>query len=122
MNVVVVEVLPDKSVVEFTDDDGYIQRRVIPQGLFAISRKGPVAIPDEVVMLGLEYSNVDLVSTLGEELPHVRVRDLEDRLRRAGLWTRQDYVDKPGVVSGVWQGVRGADTTTILNAAMRGVK
>ena len=122
MNVTIIEILPDRSTIEYVDNDGYVQRRVIPQGLFTLTRKGPVNLPDEVIWLGMEYSNVDLTSVLGEELPAIRVRDLEDQLRRAGLWTQQDYQRKPGIVNGVWQRNRGVDTTIILNAAVRGVK
>src|SRR3990167_2883557 len=99
MNVTIIEILPDRSTIEYVDNDGYVQRRVIPQGLFTLTRKGPVNLPDEVIWLGMEYSNVDLTSVLGEELPAIRVRDLEDQLRRAGLWTQQDYQRKPGIVN-----------------------
>lgn len=121
MQVNVIEVLPKYSLVEYDDIEGYIQRRLIPQGLYRISRRGPAFIPDEVLMMSMDYSNVDLVSVLGEELTPIRVRDLQDALRRAGLWTQKDYNEKSNVVSGVWQRLRGVDVTAILNAAFRSI-
>lgn len=122
MNVNVIEILPQYSVVEFTDELGFIQRRILPQGLHPLSTRGPATISEEVLWMGLEYSNVDLVSVLGEVLPAIRVRDLEDRLRRAGLWTQQDYQTHSDVVNGVWQKTRGVDVTRIVNAALSGLK
>lgn len=115
----VIDVYPDHSLIEFEDQYGFIQRRLIPQGLQQIVKRGPAILPDDVVALGLEYSNVDLIAVLGEELPPIRVRDLEDQLRRAGLWTQQDYKDKSNAISGVWQRIRGMDVTTIANAAFK---
>ena len=114
----VIEILPGHSLVEYEDDAGYVQRRLIPQGLCRIVARGPATLSAEILSLGMEYSNVDLVQVLGEELPSIRVRDLEDHLRRAGLWTQQDYQEKTSIVNGVWQKLRGVDVTTIVNAAL----
>lgn len=119
MQVTVVEVLPDHSIIEYEDADGYIQRRIIHQGLMRIIKKGPANLPDDVLSLGMEYSNVDLVQALGEELPPIRVQELQDRLRRAGLWTQKDYEANLSAVNGVWQRLRGVDATLISNAALR---
>ncbi|MHA2136334.1 MAG: hypothetical protein ACW99J_20945, partial [Candidatus Thorarchaeota archaeon] len=117
MQVKVIDVYPNESIVEYEDADKYIQRRVIPQGLYKIVSRGPATISDNIVNMGIEYSNVDLTQILGEMLPPIRVRDLEDKLRRAGLWTQQDYKENAGAVSGVWQRMRGMDVSTIINAA-----
>ena len=119
MNVTVIDVYPGHSLVEYEDADGFLQRRSIPQELRHITTRGPASMPDEIVAMGLEHSNVDLVAALGDELPPIRVRDLEDKLRRAGLWTQQDYQEKSNAISGVWQRLRGVDVTTIMNAAFK---
>lgn len=117
MQVTVIDVYTNYTVVEYEDHDGYIQRRKIPQGLHNLYKRGPASVSDEIVAMSMEYSSVDLVAVLGEQFPAIRVRDLQDRLRRAGLWTQKDYLEHPDAVSGVWQRMRGADTTRILNAA-----
>jgi hypothetical protein len=117
MQITVIDVYPNESIVEYEDADGCIQRRVIPQGLYNIVSRGPADLPDNIVNMGIEYSNVDLTQVLGEMLPPIRVRVLEDQLRRAGLWTQQDYKENAGAVSGVWQRMRGMDVSTIINAA-----
>jgi len=117
MNITVVDVFPSYTVVEYNDHDGLVQRRMVPQGLHGLHKRGPASVPDEVVAMSMEYSTVDLVAVLGNEFPAIRVRDLQDQLRRAGLWTQKDYLEHPDAISGVWQRMRGADTTLILNAA-----
>lgn len=119
MNVTVIDVYPNHSLIEYEDENNYICRKILPQELRHVTTRGPASMPDEIVAMGLEYSNVDLVAALGDELPPIRVRDLEDKLRRAGLWTQQDYQEKSNAISGVWQRLRGVDVTTIMNAAFK---
>lgn len=117
MDITVIVVESKYTVVEFSDGHGHIQRRKIPHSLHPLYIRGPATLDDDIVYMGLEYSNVDLVSTLGSELPAILVSDLEDALRRAGLWTQQDYRSNPGIIAGVLQKLRKADVTSVLNAA-----
>lgn len=117
MDVQVIEVQASYAVVEYEDHLGLIQRRMVPQGLMGLFTRGPATVPDEFIGVSMDYSNVDLVATLGDVIPAIQVRDLQDKLRRAGLWTQKDYLERSEAVNGVWQRVRGVDATRILNAA-----
>jgi hypothetical protein len=117
MQVKVIEVQTSYAVVEYEDHLGLIQRRMVPQGLMSLFTRGPATVPDEFIGASMDYSNVDLVATLGDVIPAIQVRGLQDQLRRAGLWTQKDYLDKADVVNGVWQRLRGVDTSRILTAA-----
>lgn len=117
MQVQVIEVQTSYVVVEYEDRDGMLQRRTVPQGLVNLYRRGPASIADEIMTVSMDYATVDLVTALGDIIPAIQVRHLQDQLRRAGLWTRTDYQDNVQVVNGVWQRLRGVDVTRILNAA-----
>ncbi len=125
----VVEVRPKWVLVEYEKPmpDGtpgkiYLQRKLVPWELFPVAVKGPTRIRADVVARGIEYSNVDLVAVLGEELPAIKVRDLEDALRRDGLWVRDDYRRQTQIVAGTLQRLRGLDVGSIVNAALSGPK
>lgn len=117
MQVQVIEVQTSFVVVEYEDREGLIQRRMVPQGLVSLYRRGPASIADEIVAVSMDYATVDLVATLGDVIPAIQVRNLQDQLRRAGMWTQKDYLERAEVVNGVWQRLRGTDVSRILNAA-----
>lgn len=111
--------ISDKWVVlQYEDDEGFIQRKSIPRKVCNIVTREPATISDDVLNIGVEYSDVDLPLNLGDMLGVIRVRQLQDELRRAGIWRKEDYRTKPKVVFGVWQKLLGVDVTTILNASL----
>lgn len=104
-------------LVEYEDSKG-LQRVYVPRDLIHSSIKGPITLKDEILKTGIPYSDVDLEHALGTELPAILVRDLEQELRKSGLWTREDYRNNPKVVEGVVARIRRLDSTTILNSAI----
>jgi len=122
IDVLIINVLKEWVLVEYDDDNGHVQRKLIPWSVFPHSKKGSGRIQARLLSMGIEYSNVDLPSRLGDELPTIRVCDLQDALRREGLWSQEDYRSNPQKVSGVLQRLRGADTASIIKAASLGPK
>lgn len=118
MLVNIVNITKHGVLVEFRDSEGTPQRLVISQELLPVNMKGPMTVDESILDKGVDYSNVDLVAALGEELPSISVHDLERALREQGLWTREDYRNNPNLVSAVVGKLRGLDTATIINAAM----
>ena len=123
----VVEVRPHWILVQYEEelpegelDKKYIQRKLIPWAVFPVARKGAARIQRRTLEMGLEYSNVDLRIGLGGSLPAIRICDVEDALRRLGLWSQQDYRNHPRKVAGVLQRLRKVDVSVIMNAALAG--
>lgn len=117
IDVEVVQITPGWVTVQY-EDGGYLERKMIPWEAFPCSEKGPARIRQETLAMGMDYSDVYLEDCLGKELPPIRVRDVQDALRRGGLWRREDYRNSSQIVAGVVQRLRGADTTRIVNAAL----
>ena len=122
----VMEVRPNWVLVQYETelsegipDKKYIQRKWIPWAVFPASRKGATRISRKTLRKGMEYSNVALEIGLGESLPAILTCDITDALRRANLWTQEDYRKNPRKVAGVLQRLRKADATRVLNAALR---
>jgi hypothetical protein len=117
----VLDVYEYTALVEFEDDNGYIQRKYISRELLPSSKKEPTLIGITFLNTGIEYSDVDLVAALGDNIENIQTIQLQDALRRAGVWRRMDYENKPKIVSKVVREVRHPsklpDVTTILNAA-----
>jgi hypothetical protein len=124
MIVTVIEVIDANfSLIEY-ELDGKLHRKLIPQAVLSVDvQRVPVNVPDYIPNYGIEYSDVDLEAALGEEKGNVRISDLEQALRRAGIWTQEDYRAKAKEVDRIVKSMRGQDyrldTTTVLNAAMR---
>lgn len=115
-----IEFYRDWVVVEY-EDSGLIQRRILPRLVVETNSKGATRVPDEVVSQGLEYSNVDLPGAMGLTLPALSIVALQDKLRRHGLWRKQDYKTKSSVIAGVLASTRGLDLATVTNAAFKGI-
>jgi hypothetical protein len=113
----IIAITAEWVTVEY-EEDGYLERKLVPWRAFPVSVKGAARISAEVLAMGMDYSNVYLEDRLGDELPPIRVRDLQDALRRAGLWQREDYRDNPRIVAGIVQRLRGTDAARIINAAL----
>lgn len=118
MLVNIVNITKHGVLVEFRDSEATPQRLVISQELLPVSIKGATNVDESILSMGVDYSNVDLVATLGEELPSISVYELERALREQGLWTREDYRTNPNLVSAVVGKLRNLDTARIINAAM----
>lgn len=120
VQVLIIDITEYTVLVQYEDASNRLQRCYIHRELLPVSLKGrPANVPEEYLRMGIPASNVDLTLTLGETLPAIQVRDLQDALRRAGLWTREDYQTKPKIVQGVLTRLLGADVTSILNAAAK---
>lgn len=120
MLVQIIDITEYTVLIQYEDASNHLQRCFIPRELLPVSIKGrPAEVPEEFIAMSIPYSNVDLVSALGETVSTIQVRDLENQLRRAGLWTREDYQKNPKTVQNVLQRIIGLDATTILNAAAR---
>lgn len=117
----VVDITEFTVLIEFEDASKHLQRYHIHRELLPVSLKHqPVTVPEEFVTLGIPASNVDLVMSLGETLPTIQVRNLQDQLRRAGLWTREDYQNNPKIVQTVLAKMLRIEASVVLNAAARG--
>lgn len=120
ISVTVIGIQEYTVLVQYEDASKHLQRIYLHRELLPTSLTGrPALVHEEYIKLGISASDVDLVATLGETLPTIQVRDLQDQLRRKGLWTREDYQKRPEVVQGVLVRMYGADVTSILNAAAR---
>ena len=124
IEVKVIEILPkwwlaqwETTLPDGTEGKLYVQRKLIPWAAFPVSVKGPVRIPVKILDAGMEYSDVLLSENLGVELPTILPCDVEDAMRRAGLWTQKDYKDHPQVIAGVLQKLRGVDVARVIQAA-----
>ncbi len=110
----------DKNyVIEYTVQ-GEIHRRIFPRAIFpnAIFKAGDiVSINENKLHYGIEYSDVDLVDSLGKELPAIKIRVLEQELRKVGVWTRSDYLQNSELVAGVVAKMRSLDVFAIIKAA-----
>lgn len=121
MQVLIIDIQDYTVLVQYEDASKHLQRCFIHRELLPVHIKGqPAEVPEEFVAMGIPYSNVDLVSALDETSINIQVRELENQLRRAGLWTREDYQKNPKVVQSVLQRIINIDATTVLNAAARG--
>ena len=116
MNAKIINYQEFTVLVEYEDSKG-LQRVYVPREMVKTSIKGPITLKNEVLKMGIPYSDVDLEHSLGTELPAILVRDLEQELRKSGLWTRKDYQKNPKVVESVVARMRRLDTTLILNSA-----
>jgi hypothetical protein len=127
ISVKVIEHRPNWVLVEFEAplEGGvpgklYLQRKLIPWAVCPAMKGRATRISPDVLSMGMEYSDVDLVASLGETLPVIRVCDIQDALRRVGLWTQADYKQHPQKIRGVLQRLLSVDVASIANAAHRG--
>lgn len=98
----------------------YLQRKLIPWAVCPALEGRATRILPQTLGMGMEFSDVDLVASLGETLPVIRVCDLQDALRRVGLWTQADYAKHPQKITGVLRRLLSVDVASISGAAHRG--
>lgn len=117
MKVKIVDIFEFYVLIEY-EDNKLIQKKLIPREYYADSVKNiTVEFSRSVISKGMEFSDVDLEVVLGEEYMGIQVAKIQDSLRRAGLWKREDYRRKPKTVGTVCRQFPGLDATTVLNAA-----
>lgn len=120
IQVKVIDITQFTVLVEYEDASKHLQRIYLHRELLPTNIKGqPALVHEEYMKLGIPASTVDLTLTLGESLSIIQVRELQDQLRRAGLWSREDYRKNPKIVQSVLSRIVNIDTTTVLNAAAR---
>lgn len=120
IEVKIIDITQFTVLVEYEDASKRLQRVYLHRELVPTTIKGqPALVHNDYLKQAIPASTVELSLTLGDSLPTIQVRDLQDQLRRAGLWTREDYQKYPKVVHSVVSRIIGIDTTTVLNAAAR---
>lgn len=122
INAKVVEISDLYLIIEY-ENNGFLEKRYLPRIVFPnLSHKGLLELTQFDLILTIPYTNVDLLHTLGDFHNSISIAELQDALRRAGLWLRDDYKSKPDVVAKVVRTMRGSDktldATTVINAAL----
>jgi hypothetical protein len=104
------------ALIEWTDDDHYIRRGIIP----AANANGGDIDPDELARAIPYDDGPDLVKALGYDLI-IPVDVLQNELRKAGIWTTADYLDSTNskIILGVLQRLYGVDVATLQNIAAK---
>ena len=100
-------------VVEYTGEDGLLHRAIVPK---AAIRDGKVN--ETELAYGVPQDGVDLLAFLPDMLT-LPAWMLQNELRRAGVWTRADYLSKPAVIAGVLQRLYGADVASLQTIATK---
>lgn len=107
------------ALVEYEDKKG-IHRKWVSREIYASPLKFEwIELGKKILDASTSYSDVMLSDNLGNKYMGILVHDLEQAMRKAGLWTRADYQTKPQIVAKVLRLNRfNIDTTTVLNAAI----
>ena len=124
MRVKILDTQPRWTLVEYNDSDGMIQRKLLPECMIGKCRNGSnIDVSQELLGYGVDVGSIDLTVVLGNQipsltidalllmlaqaglwrggigsdnaLPEMDVLRLQDALRRAGLWSWQDYMERP---------------------------
>ena len=95
--------------VDYTDDDGLIQRAQLPDG-----------VPDDEAPMGVPVG-VDLIDALEKRgMPYETAKRLQNELRRRGFWTDRD-VRRARATEQVFAALQSAyktDVAAIINLLM----
>ena len=119
MNCYIVDIKEYVALVEYSDKTG-THRKWVSRDIY----QSPIKfvwtdISKKELDAATDYSDVMLMDNLGENYFGISVRDLEQAMRKAGLWTRADYQKKPDAVAKVLRlNHFKIDTTSVLNAAI----
>lgn len=116
----VIDILAHVVVLEYEDNENNLERRYVSREDIAVNRKNiEIEIDEKVLSIAIEFSDVDLVEYLGKEYLNHPVKELQQALRRVGLWTRTEYLKHPGKIAFVLKKFPGIDVQTIQNATRR---
>lgn len=118
MKALVIGIKTHAILVQF-EYEGKLDRRYIGRAVYDTTVKNQwIELPEKVLLAGIPYTTVDW-DRLGQEL-NTDISPLEQAMRKAGLWTSEDYRLHPETVKKVLQEspFRGrVDATTVLNLA-----
>lgn len=120
MEVKVVDILDSVVLVEYEDSEGYLQRKYISRDIIPVYMKNVTfEIDGRSLQSGIEYEDVDLVESLGETYLDHPVKDIQEAMKRYGLWTRSEYLKHPEKIVFVLRQFPGIDVQTIQSATFR---
>ncbi len=98
------------ALISWTDKSGIVRRGAVPKKEV---KKGYIS--DDILKMAIPLDGVNLIEELETDKLTIDVKDLQNNLRSAGLFTPQDYLGNPEVISGVLQRLYGLDVATIQN-------
>lgn len=120
MLVKVVDVLDSVILVEYEDGDNILQRKFVSRDILPVFNKNiSLEMDGRSLQSSIEYGDVDLVETLGEDYLGHPVKDIQEAMKKYGLWTRAEYLKYPNKVAYVLRQFPGIDVQTIQKATRR---
>ena len=76
--------------VQYVDEHGYPQARIVSRTLQNVRKGQMVDLPDELLAGSLEYG-VDLSILFENDVLCIDLNDVQMAMRNHGLWTMEDY-------------------------------
>lgn len=120
MEVKVLDVLDSVVLVEYEDGDNILQRKYVSRDILPTFYKNiSLEIDGRSLQSAIEYGDVDLVESLGEDYLGHPVKDIQEAMKKYGLWTRAEYLKYPNKVAYVLRQFSGIDVQTIQSATYR---
>lgn len=114
--------IEDYLVLVEYQDRGNLERKYISREIYQAPIKHVIIdLTKKQLNRGIEFSDVSLEDNLGDTYMGIRIREVEQAMRHAGLWKRTDYQTKPDIVSKVLNRTKykgKLDTNTIINSAV----
>jgi hypothetical protein len=101
------------ALIEWTDATGGLHRSIVPVEAITEGRIGLAELD-----YAIHQDGIDLVAALGKDEITISAQKLQNELRRAGVWTKEDYLAKPTIIFGVLQRLYGVDVATLQNIAI----
>jgi hypothetical protein len=101
------------ALIEWTDATGGLHRSIVPTEAITEGRIDPAELD-----YAIHQDGIDLVAALGKDEITISAQKLQNELRRAGVWTKEDYLAKPTIIFGVLQKLYGVDVATLQNIAI----
>ncbi len=98
------------ALISWTDQSGIVHRAAVPKKEV---RKGYIS--ENILEMAIPLDGVNLIEELETDKLTINVIDLQNNLRAAGLFTPQDYLESPEIISGVLQRLYGLDVAAIQN-------
>lgn len=122
MEVKVIDILDSVVLVEYEDSENLLQRKYISREVLPTFIKNvTLEFDGRSLQSGIEYSDVDLVEFFGESYLDHPVKDIQEAMKKYGLWTRAEYLKYPERIAYVLKQFPGIDVQTVQNATYRRV-
>jgi hypothetical protein len=116
----VIDILDHVVIVEYLDSEERLQRRYVNREVLPLEVKNiEIEIDGRHLSHAIDYSDVDLVEYFGEFYLNHPVNDLQEALKKQGLWTRSEYLKYPHKIAYVLRSFPGIDVQTIQNSTRR---